>query len=391
MTTDEQREVREPRSGDTSLDARRPESASGRTTSRQRADQTTPSQVSQVLQEIGRWTRRLTTSNSSAAGRVATRRVSQRQPPPSRERLAGLLAALGDPAHPLHAQAVDEFISIGDAAVPTLIEALQPNQSWLTSYRAAEALGHIGDGRAAGALINALNHSNSNVRWSAVRALSQVGDARAIFPLRRVAKDDRGKTSWGEPVSGAAQSALDQMQRQSPLGQGLELIKTAVTCVLMILALVLAFGMVSSLRQELDRVGEEVIDASVLLAPRATAQPGAENAPATEPTVVAQPTPEVLPTVAAQATIEITGTVLQQAANVRPVPSSVQNDPIGRINPGDEIVFLAVTSDRQWYRIRLGGRHADKSAINSSDGTGWVNQSLVSEPSGAVPLEEVNP
>jgi hypothetical protein len=82
--------------------------------------------------------------------------------------------------------------------------------------------------------------------------------------------------------------------------------------------------------------------------------------------------------------------VLQQA-NVRSVPSSVQNEPIGRVNPGDEIVFVAVTGDRQWYRIRLGTHFSDKSSIKSTDGSGWINQALVSQPSGTVPLEEVNP
>ena len=66
-----------------------------------------------------------------------------------------------------HRNTVDPRITI---VVPALNEALNPHRPWLSAYRAAEALGQIGDGRAAGPLLDALRHPNSNVRWSAVRA-----------------------------------------------------------------------------------------------------------------------------------------------------------------------------------------------------------------------------
>lgn len=386
MTTDEQRDQREARTGETNVDSLRPEATQARSTTKPQDADTANTQVGQVFQELERLTRRLSPSSKTARNRTATGRTTRRQAAPSRERLTSLLSALGDTAHPQHALAVDELITIGDAAVPSLVEALESDESWLTAYRAAETLGHIGDGRATDALLQALNHNNSNVRWSAVRALALIGDARTIFQLRRVAQEDRSKTSWGESVAGAAQSALTQIREQSPIMQGMELIKTAITCVLMIIALVAAFGVITSLRQELERFGQETVDAGVTLSPLPRPTTTGGSAAATQPTPEVLPTEVIPPTATSSTNIPVTGSVLQQAANVRPVPSSVQNEPIGRLSPGDEIVFLAVTSDGEWYQIRLGERHAAGSRIASEDGTGWVNQALVSAPDGPVPL-----
>lgn len=346
---------------------------------------TAETQVGQVIQSISRATRQLTTPAPAPSKRA----VAQAANTAMRERIANLIVALGDPQNPLHHQAVDELVSIGAPAVPALNEALSPTRPWLTAYRAAEALGQIGDGRAAGPLLEALRHPNSNVRWSAVRALALVGDARTIFQLRRIAQEDRSKTSWGESVAGAAQSALNQIREQSPIMQGMELIKTAITCVLMIIALVTAFGVITSLRQELDRFGQETVDAGVTLSPLPRPTATGSNAAASQSTPEQLPTEVIPPTATSAAQILVTGSVLQQAANVRAIPSSVQNEPIGRLSPGDEIIFLAVTSDGEWYKIRLGERHAPGSQIASEDGTGWVNQALVSDPDGPVPLADL--
>src|SRR4051794_25405867 len=89
--------------------------------------------------------------------------IDQR-PRVSQDRTRELILALGDPNHPEHGQAVGELVAIGPSAVGALGAALSPDRPWLTSYRAAEALAQIGDGRASGALIGALRHPNSNVR-----------------------------------------------------------------------------------------------------------------------------------------------------------------------------------------------------------------------------------
>lgn len=162
--------------------------------------------VGQVVQGLARVTRQMpAVADRRAGARVAGAAL--------RERIGLLLTALGDPSHPLHPRAVEDLVAIGAPAVPALCDSLGPQRPWLIAYRAAEALGQIGDGRAAGPLLEALRHPNSNVRWSAVRALATVGDARALLELRRVARTDRSKTSWGESVGGTAQSVLDQIGR----------------------------------------------------------------------------------------------------------------------------------------------------------------------------------
>jgi hypothetical protein len=340
-----------------------------------RAEET---QVGQVLQTLSKATRQLT----SPAPTPNKRAVAQAASTALRERIASLIAALGDPSHPLHHQAVDDLMAIGAPAVPMLNDALSPNRPWLTAYRAAEALGQIGDGRAAGPLLDALRHPNSNVRWSAVRALAVVGDARALLELRRVARDDQGKTSWGESVSGAAQSVLDQMQSRNMLLRGADLIKTAVACVVMLVALILAWSVVNTLRAELRQVGRETISADVA-EQIATPAPTLESVEAlVEETAVPEPTttPAVVPSDVITGTVLVTG-------NVRALPTR-NGARIGGVTQNDEVIFLAATPDRNWYKVQLGERHATSSQINSDDGTGWVNESLLSEPQGDLPVEQ---
>lgn len=300
----------------------------------------------------------------------------------SREQIAALVGALGDPTHPLHHEAVDGLVRIGDAAVPALNEALNPRRPWLTAYRATEALGQIGDGRSTGPLIEALNHPNSNVRWGAVRALAALGDARAILDLRRVARDDRGRTSWGEPIASAAQSALDQMRSQNVLLRSADLVKTAVACVVMLVALILAWSVITSLRAELARIGTDVVEAGATGPQLRTVAPTA--APSLP--VQIQPSPAPLGTADVEATSTITGTVLT-TGNVRALPSREQGERIGTVAVGDDVVFLASSPDGQWYRVTLGTRRSAGSQIDSADGSGWVIRTVVSPPAEPVPTE----
>lgn len=357
----------------------------------------TPPEAAPITRTFGtgleRFTRRLPTGRTT---RPRLNRAIRIEAP--KERLDDLIYALGDPTHPHHASAVDELTAIGPAAVPTLTSAIGPSQPWLGVYRAAEAAGRIGDGRAASALISALRHPNSNVRWSAVRALTQVGDVRAALELRRVAANDQGRTSWGESVAGAAQSALDELRRRSVWGQSVELVKTALTAVFMILALTLAFSVVQTVRDELDRFG--------LVIPGQTQIPQftlPTSAPTTAPT--ARPTLAALPgsTGAAAAPtddtaadgeaapVELLGTI-QQSANVRPFPNT-DNEPIGRLNQGDQVRILARSANGQWLRIALLDPATSAAALNNPDGsgTGWVNQALVNVPPGDIPVEAAAP
>ncbi|MCS6887390.1 MAG: SH3 domain-containing protein [Chloroflexus sp.] len=334
-----------------------------------------PNQSSPEPTPAPRPTRRLTASRLPRSAPPAER-------PVSRAEIDELIGALGDPNHPRHAEAVDALVKIGAAAVPALCAVIDPNQPWLAVYRATEALAQIGDGRATGPLIAALKHQNANVRWGAVRALTQVGDVRALLALREVARADQGRTSWGESVASAAQSALDLLSRRSIWAQSLELVKLAIVSVIFLLSVALAFGVIGTLRNELEQFGRYVpgqteLPTLVLPTPRPTATPR-------------QPTPAANQT-AAPVAQPITGTALQ-VANVRPLPGT-NNQPIGRINAGDEIIFLARTANDQWYLIRLGERRSPDSFIANPDGsgTGWVNRALVSPPAAEVPVQEPLP
>jgi hypothetical protein len=305
-------------------------------------------------------------------GRIETQ---QERPRVSQDRLRDLINALGDPNHPLHSQAVNDLVDTGETAVPALSAALSPNYPWLTSYRAAEALAQIGDGRASGALINALRHPNSNVRWSVVRALSEVGDTRTLLALRRVVQEDHGKTSWGESVADTAQLALDRLQSRSALLRFSEPIKTALVFVAMLAVLAFAGNRVQALRDELNNTTRNapapIVGAAGTPAETATAEPEAS------------PTAE-LPTTtpSAQAADEVVGTV-RASGNVRNGPSR-DSRRIGQVSVGDELVFLAKSGT--WYRVRLGEQRADTSEIQG--GEGWVSEILVNVPDASVPPAE---
>jgi hypothetical protein len=351
-------------------------------TDKQPVDRSAATQVGQVIQSIGKITERIGTLSGDTA-----RSGNRSGPPASRERIARLIDALGDPQHPDHVSAMDELVEIGGPAVPHLNEAINTRPTWLTAYRAAEALGYIGDGRATGALIQALRHPNSNVRWSAVRALAQIGDLRALFELRRIAAEDHGRTSWGESVAGTAQSALDQMRSRSVWNQSIELVKTAITSVLMILALILAFSVVTTLRGELENIRNVTSLPPELIVALPSPEPepvGSAPIPTLDadvlPTSTAAPEPTSLP--------EVTGIVLQ-GANVRADPST-NNPAIGQVSQGDDIVFEARNPEGDWYRIRLGENHSPASEIANPDGSasGWINQALLSEPDGELPVDE---
>lgn len=347
-------------------------------------EQKTGSQVGQAFPDLGKLTRRLPRRRTRSRSRSTS--ISA----PSRERLVTLIEALGDSQHPDHPNALDELVKIGPPAIPFLSDMINPQRPWLLAYRATEALGRIGDGRATGTLTQALRHPNSNVRWSAVHALAQIADLRAMMELRRVAAADQGKTSWGESVAESAQNALDQMRSQSLWNQSMELVKTAVTSVLMILSLVVTFSIVTTLRSELDIIrSASITQPSDLQAnvrtplPTSTPESEAEGAALLVPTVIPS-TPTREPTE------DIPGTVLQ-SANVRPAPN-VNNQPIGSLRQNDEVILLARSADGQWYRIRLGTRVNDSSYINNPDGsnTGWINQALLTPPEADLPVEELS-
>jgi hypothetical protein len=300
---------------------------------------------------------------------------------PMFDRCLMLVQALGDPDNPAHIHAAEELVALGPVALPALIPALNPDGPWLTAYRAAEVLGEIGDRRAAPALVDALNHPNSNVRWSVVRALSAVGNTRALFALRRLAREDRSKTSWGESVAGVAQSAIDQMQGSNMMVKTMELVKTAISIVVFLLALVVAWNVFERVRGEMTVVGVQPV-ATVENGETAT---DAENPAPAEP-VPADATATIAPTQPSLG--DVVGIVLKPG-NVRAQPAIQPNNVIGQVEVDDQIVYLATTPDRSWFKIRLGDNRSAGSSIDAPDGIGWVSKTLVDPPTVGLPIEDM--
>jgi len=290
-------------------------------------------------------------------------------------RLTILIGALGDPHHPLHQRASADLLALGEAAVAPLCSALRTESDWLRIFRAAEILGQLGDARAVDALLGTLNHANSNARWSAVRALAAIGDARALLALRRVARDDRGKTSWGEPVAGAAQSAIDQLQSRDVLALGVDLLQTAIACVVMIVVVNFSAGIIADVQTELDAIG--MVDPAAL----ATATPLVRTV---EP--VGDPPAAERPTVAVPAAI---GTIIADGP-VR-AAAAIDAEPVGALFAGDTIRFEATSPDGLWFRVRLINRVTGDSRIESADGSAWIEQALVEAPTAALPIEPGGP
>ena len=72
----------------------------------------------------------------------------------------------------------------GLRAVESLITTLKKEEISGIQWKAAEALGKIGN-PAVEPLISALWHSNEDVRWKAAISLGEIGDSLAIDPLIR--------------------------------------------------------------------------------------------------------------------------------------------------------------------------------------------------------------
>lgn len=104
-------------------------------------------------------------------------------------------------------QPVDVLASIGKPAVNPLIAGLKSRDP-LVRRQSAEALGEIGDPRAAEPLIDLLSHPDALIRRHAVKALGKIQDPRAVAPLAGVLSDS--EEEWH--VRGGAAEALGRMK-----------------------------------------------------------------------------------------------------------------------------------------------------------------------------------
>ncbi|MDK2989849.1 MAG: hypothetical protein PWR16_1378 [Methanoculleus sp.] len=103
--------------------------------------------------------------------------------------LQALLSRLSDPDKAVRAGAMHGLVAIGKPAVPACIALLQ-NGDWKVRYRAAEALGLLGDGEAYAPLIAALEDGKDHVRYMAAKGLGLLGDSRAVARLGFMQRDE---------------------------------------------------------------------------------------------------------------------------------------------------------------------------------------------------------
>jgi len=103
--------------------------------------------------------------------------------------LQTLLSRLSDPDKTVRAGAMHGLVRIGKPAVPACI-ALLENDDWKVRYRAAEALGLLGDCEAYAPLIAALEDGKDHVRYMAAKGLGLLGDSRAVARLGIMQRDE---------------------------------------------------------------------------------------------------------------------------------------------------------------------------------------------------------
>jgi HEAT repeat protein len=103
--------------------------------------------------------------------------------------IQALLVRLSDPDKAVRADAMHGLVEAGKPAVPACIALLRDSE-WRVRYRAAEALGLIGDGAAYVPLTGALDDGKDHVRYMAAKGLGLLGDPRAIERLGLMQRDE---------------------------------------------------------------------------------------------------------------------------------------------------------------------------------------------------------
>ena len=111
------------------------------------------------------------------------------EPGDDRLNLENLISRLLDPEKAVRAEAMHGLVAIGKPAVPACI-ALLSDGGWRVRYRAAEALGLLGDGEAYEPLVAALDDEKDHVRYMAAKGLGLLGDPRAVMHLGAMRDDE---------------------------------------------------------------------------------------------------------------------------------------------------------------------------------------------------------
>lgn len=104
--------------------------------------------------------------------------LRKRAPP---QAVPALIAQLGGDDRLLAHLAADALISIGPAAVPNLLETLQTGHSQAARLEAVRALSQIGDQRALPALFETLDNESALIEYWANEGLQRMGVGLVLF------------------------------------------------------------------------------------------------------------------------------------------------------------------------------------------------------------------
>jgi HEAT repeat protein len=105
------------------------------------------------------------------------------------ERVSLLIEGLYGPEKAERAKCIDGLVECGKTAVVPLINLLD-DDSWVIRYRAAEALGRIGDERAVTALTGSLHDEKDHVRYMAAKGLGMFGKKESSISLLPLLRDE---------------------------------------------------------------------------------------------------------------------------------------------------------------------------------------------------------
>lgn len=100
-----------------------------------------------------------------------------------------LVAKLGDSDKRVRKCAMLALVEIGDPALERISNALKA-PDWIIRYRAAEALGLMGNADAVNTLIEALGDEKDHVRYMAAKGLYMLAEIRSISPLIGILDDE---------------------------------------------------------------------------------------------------------------------------------------------------------------------------------------------------------
>lgn len=145
-----------------------------------------PADLPTIDDVIGPLAEALTGAPDSAVRAFAALTLGQSAHPGAVE---PLVRALADPDKQVRAIASKALVRLGTIAVTPLIASLK-TESWVVRYRAAEALGEIGDSRVPAALSSCLSDKKDHVRYMAAKGLSKQPDPSTEDALVRLLDDE---------------------------------------------------------------------------------------------------------------------------------------------------------------------------------------------------------